>query len=188
MTYYSEDPYLSHYGVKGMKWGVHRSRETSLAGQSLTSRRVKREIKKDAKAQQKALGVFGISPSTKRYRNQLDTVKAKDAELPGYRKAVTKKRQELREAKQKRMLIGYTSAFALSYLAIMNPELAKVLGDGALQVAKAAPGMAKLSYNMIKESYSTAKKGREFAESMGLDAPTYIDEAGKVLKNVRPNF
>ena len=25
MTYYSEDPYLAHYGVKGMKWGVHRS-------------------------------------------------------------------------------------------------------------------------------------------------------------------
>ena len=25
MTYYSEDTYLSHYGVKGMKWGVHRS-------------------------------------------------------------------------------------------------------------------------------------------------------------------
>ena len=38
---YSYDPYLSHYGVKGMKWGVHRS---SGSGTTTISRRQNRKM------------------------------------------------------------------------------------------------------------------------------------------------
>ena len=46
MTHYSEDPYLSHYGVKGMKWGVHRS---SGSGATTISRRQNRKMNRIAR-------------------------------------------------------------------------------------------------------------------------------------------
>ena len=35
---------------------------------------------------------------------------------------------------------------------------------------------------------SAVRKGREFAEEMGLDTTTIIDETGRIIKNASPNF
>ena len=45
MTYYSEDPYLSHYGVKGMKWGVRHDRDSSGASDRSAAKAQRREAK-----------------------------------------------------------------------------------------------------------------------------------------------
>lgn len=46
MSIYSTDPYLAHYGVKGMKWGVRRS---SNSGATTISRRQNRKMNKAAR-------------------------------------------------------------------------------------------------------------------------------------------
>ena len=41
---YSYDPYLSHYGVKGMKWGVHRSSGKAAYEHYKGSRQAKKDF------------------------------------------------------------------------------------------------------------------------------------------------
>ena len=46
----------------------------------------------------------------------------------------------------------------------------------------------KSSSAAYKANTEAVKKGRKFAESMGLAGRTYIDETGKVLRNFSPSF
>ena len=46
----------------------------------------------------------------------------------------------------------------------------------------------KSSSAAYKANAEAVKKGRKFAESMGLAGRTYIDETGKVLRNFSPSF
>ena len=45
MTYYADDPYLSHYGVKGMKWGVRHDRDSSGNSNRAAAKAKRREAK-----------------------------------------------------------------------------------------------------------------------------------------------
>ena len=77
--YYSEDPYLSHYGVKGMKWGVRHDRPEGV------SRRTSREAQKDAKEFTRAKMFYGDGAGTRRKLIKA-TVNAKSKD-PNYKKA-----------------------------------------------------------------------------------------------------
>ena len=55
MAYYYDQSYLAHFGVKGMKWGVHRSEAASLG----VSRKTNREAKRDAKEYTRAKMFYG---------------------------------------------------------------------------------------------------------------------------------
>jgi len=59
-TFYRDDNYLAHYGVKGMKWGVRKNRQTA-------ERRKKKSVKKVIND----LAVKGSVAYAKRYQRQL---------------------------------------------------------------------------------------------------------------------
>lgn len=76
-----EEIFLEHFGIKGMKWGVHKTRTEGV------SRAVDREARKDASEFARAKVYFGEGAGTRRKLiNQ--TISAKEKRLPGYRKAL----------------------------------------------------------------------------------------------------
>ena len=62
MAYYYDQSYLAHFGVKGMKWGVHRSEAASLG----VSRKTNREAKRDAKEYTQAKMFYGNGAGNRR--------------------------------------------------------------------------------------------------------------------------
>lgn len=75
-----EDAYLSHVGVKGMRWGVRKGTATGA------SRAVDRHAKKDAKEFARAKAFYGEGAGTRRKLAKA-TVEGKSQRLPGYKKA-----------------------------------------------------------------------------------------------------
>lgn len=72
--------YLAHYGIKGMKWGVRKSRTPGV------SRRTDREARKDAKEYARAKMFYGEGAGTRRKLIK-NTVEAKAKKDPTYKKA-----------------------------------------------------------------------------------------------------
>ena len=153
---------LEHHGIKGMKWGVRKSEE-----ERAKAKQFKSDVKEMSKLAGKAKNTYN-----RRRRKELDRRLAQ-AGGPEYV-------EKVRKAANKRIRNGWIGAGAvtvLSQIALANPEgtyrLYKTAKDTAFKAAKYA---------------STVKKGREFAKEFGIEDRVYINEAGKVLKNVVPNF
>ena len=168
-----EVAYLAHFGVRGMKWGVHRS------DNPLKSREMKKQINQDAKDLNRAMA--GNTANSHKKDAVRKSIKAKEQKNPGYQKAVVK-----RAVKRQRRIIGVaTLASAAATLESMVPgsnlKLAKLTAEVIIN------GSARAVKNGA--SYASAvHNGRQFAEKMGLDTPTIIDETGRIIKNARPNF
>lgn len=74
------EDYLAHYGVKGMKWGVRKSRTPGV------SRKTDREARKDAKEYARAKMFYGEGAGTRRKLIK-NSVEAKAKKDPTYKKA-----------------------------------------------------------------------------------------------------
>ena len=155
------EDYLAHYGTKGMKWGVRRS------------------IKRDARERARAARSSGTG-STARKKAIKNKIEAKDQEIPGYKNAVIQRQRKMEVRKAEAVLIGTPIAVHLA----THPEK---IERGLRATGKALKFSAELGQVVIKAS-KEVYEGRKFAEEMGISGPKYVDSAGKILKNVNPNF
>lgn len=75
------EEFLSHYGVKGMRWGVRKDRPGGV------SRRVDRDARKDAAEFARAKAFYGQGAGTRRKLIK-QTIEGKSKRIPGYQKAL----------------------------------------------------------------------------------------------------
>lgn len=75
-----EGTYLSHFGVKGMRWGVRKKTPTGV------SRHVDKHAQRDAKEFARAKAFYGEGAGTRRKLIKA-TVEGKAKNLPGYKQA-----------------------------------------------------------------------------------------------------
>ena len=155
------EDYLAHYGTKGMKWGVRKS--------------VKRDARERAKVSRSS--GKGSGKLRKDFNSKLD---AKDTETPGYKNAVIQRQRKTETRKIKAVLIGVPVAMHIA----SHPESVERGAKAAGKAVRVSIGLGKV----LVKSAKTVRKGRKFTEEMGLSGPKYVDSAGKILKNVNPNF
>lgn len=157
---------LSHFGVKGMHWGVRKARPNGV------SRSVDRDAQKDAKEFARAKQFFGEGAGTRRKLIKA-TVEGKSKRNPAYKKAFDahlsgqdsskhatkakseRKRKDIKKSAGKgirgtRHILNGNSQYASAATAI-------VVG-GALYAHKA--GIDKVVLNAGKTAYSSAKKAK----------------------------
>ena len=170
-----EVAYLAHFGVKGMKWGVRRSENP------LKSREMKKQINKDAENLTRLgsdrLVSWGASNASKKALALRKSIDAKDRETPGYKKAV---RNRARKTQIGLIVVPTVAGHVIAMESIMPGITLKLAKD-----------VVKVSASSVRNgaSYvSAVRNGRKFAEEMGLNTPTIIDETGRIIKNASPNF
>lgn len=82
--YISENDYLMHYGIKGMKWGVRRERKRELREQRKAKKQQAKEQKKKAqvwKEQKAKAEQWAMNKAYERVEKELSK-KYKDVEMP----------------------------------------------------------------------------------------------------------
>jgi Pyruvate/2-oxoacid:ferredoxin oxidoreductase gamma subunit len=144
-----------------MKWGVRKS--------------VKRDARERANVSRSS--GKGSGKLRKDFNSKLD---AKDKEIPGYKNAVIQRQRKTETRKIKAVLIGVPVAMHIA----SHPESVERGAKAAGKAFRVSIGLGKV----LVKSAKTVRQGRKFAEEMGLSGPKYVDSAGKILKNVNPNF
>ena len=174
------DEYLAHYGVLGMKWGVRKDRDSNKT-EKLTDRKVRKEIKKTAKARTKASLKRGVGSGTARKQIKA-VVDKREQELPGFRKKVIERQNKVQTRKLTAAIFGIpATAFAIA-----NADKIAAGAKATNYVAKNILFTTLVSVASKRQAAaSTAQKGREFAEAMGINAPNVIDLASDAYKVVR---
>ena len=162
-----EVAYLAHFGVKGMKWGVHRS-----------------ESHPNGVSGRQAVGVVPPSHNNVRgnYKARLASAQKRsisDAAAIRKRYEATSKVYDKEYEKARASGQGHIKAFKTA-----NAATDKRRDSDAKAVVKVSASSVRNCASYV----SAVRKGREFAEEMGLDTPTIIDETGRIIKNARPNF
>lgn len=174
MTY---DDYLSHYGVKGMKWGV-RKRASNLKSRGAkkiksTSKSISdsRAAKKDAEIiYNNESKVFGDKSAARAARKR---ARKASGESEKYKQTFEKHSKNLekgRTAKQIGKGVAQTAAAAYAVDQMFNG------GRGARATVRASSAILS----------KTTKVGRDFAKSQ--DSHVYINPDGSLYRGKRPTF
>lgn len=175
---------LTHYGVKGMKWGV---RNDSPEG---VSPGTARDARKDAKEFARAKAFYGEGAGTRRKLIK-QTVEGKSKRDPNYKKAFdhyldkqdsSKHVDKARSERKRKDVVNKTAKTArgIRNAVYGNPELAStaaialVAGYGAAKKA----GIDKIVVDHAKSAYSTVRTAaadkqnmayaRQFLKDMGM--------------------
>ena len=174
------DEYLAHYGVLGMKWGVRNDRSSNKT-EKLTDRKVRKEINKIANARTKASLKRGVGSGTAKKQIKA-VVDKREKELPGFRKKVIERQNKVQTRKLTAVIFGIpATAFAIA-----NADKIAAGAKATNYVAKNILFTTLVSVASKRQAAaSTAQKGREFAEAMGINAPNVIDLASDAYKVVR---
>lgn len=154
---------LSHYGVKGMKWGVRRDRPEGV------SRSTDREARKDAKEFARAKQFYGQGAGTRRKLIKA-TVEGKSKKSDSYKRAFdhhlakqdTSKHAAKARSERKRKDVSNSARRGVrgtSHILRGNPQYASaataIVVGGALYAHKA--GIDKAILNGGKKAYAKAK-------------------------------
>ena len=174
------DEYLTHYGVLGMKWGVRNDRSSNKT-EKLTDRKVRKEINKIANARTKASLKRGVGSGTAKKQIKA-VVDKREKELPGFRKKVIERQNKVQTRKLTAVIFGIpATAFAIA-----NADKIAVGAKATNYVAKNILFTTLVSVTSKRQAAaSAAQKGREFAETMGINAPNVIDLASDAYRVVR---
>ena len=174
------DEYLTHYGVLGMKWGVRKDRSSNKT-EKPTDRKVRKEINKIANARTKASLKRGVGSGTAKKQIKA-VVDKREQELPGFRKKVIERQNKVQTRKLTAAIFGIpATAFAIA-----NADKIAAGAKATNYVAKNILFTTLVSVTSKRQAAaSTAQKGREFAEAMGINAPNVIDLASDAYRVVR---
>lgn len=158
---------LLHYGVKGMRWGVRKSRAQRAADRR--RRKIERAKKKVAKAkakEQKSLTKVGLTTSgiNKRVNLRKNATRELDAKIRYLKKDPKRNAKKLREY---RNLKGeYHTLNALAYNRINANSRNKKIAKRAMTVAATAmsvPGIRKdVQKNATKAYYKLKNKAMKY--------------------------
>ncbi len=121
-----------------------------------------------------------IRSDARTYAKMAKTGTAKNAKQADLQKRMASNKQYAKDVKVRAAINRQKKNFALATIpmaATMVLPYAFTFVDGV-----------KSSSAAYKANTEAVKKGKKFAESMGLAGRTYIDETGKVLRNVSPSF
>lgn len=158
-----DKPELLHYGIKGMKWGVHHD------GPEGVSRTTNRDAKKDAKEFARAKQFYGEGAGTRRKLIKA-TVEGKSKKSPDYKKAFdhhldrqdTSKHAAKAQAERKRKNVVNSTRKGIrgtSHILRGNAQYASaataIVVGGALYAHKA--GIDKAVLDAGKKTYAKAK-------------------------------
>lgn len=177
MTETAEDYELIHFGVKGMKWGVRRDRDSSTK-RTPEQKRYEKELKKTAEGDLRNYRSQG-SPLTKNSRGEPvkklnKRVQDKYDSDPDYKKAFDRAVQT--ETRRKAVTTAKWTLYGL-YAVDM------IFNRGAVTRAVVG-GVVKGAAGATATGASAAAKMFESGDA----AHTYIDQTGKILRNVKPRF
>ena len=175
-----DDEYLAHSGVLGMKWGVRKDRSSNKT-EKLTDRKVRKEINKIANARTKASLKRGVGSGTAKKQIKA-VVDKREKELPGFRKKVIERQNKVQTRKLTAVIFGIpATAFAIA-----NADKIAVGAKATNYIAKNILFTTLVSVTSKRQAAaSAAQKGREFAETMGINAPNVIDLASDAYRVVR---
>lgn len=175
------DDYLVHYGVKGMKWGVRKNRDSS----SGPNRKQRKQNIRDAYAKyldNDAKNVREVNAEAKRLR--------KEEGVPRRESLAKAEKNTGFNEKQDRALNEYKQTVTDN---TTRGDKVRDVAEGVLLVTAGAAIVAdmasgnRLSRTAASKASEGIKRGYSFFNSIDLDN-VYINPDGSRIKYARPNF
>lgn len=114
-----EEYYLQHFGVKGMKWGVRKKRDSAKAARK-QAKKAEKALYKDAKRDLRNVNKGYRTFNLQRAKNAERTVRNKRKNVEGYKEA-NKKAQKNAERWAKAGLVAAAVSISLSVAMENNP-------------------------------------------------------------------